>query len=146
MATLFCCSSIEPFKPKYITHQSMFTTFMQWASYPKEVPPKEASVSLEDLGTPYVIQLVRQVNYGRQESTRYFAKVQDQGEDFVEVNEDALIQANFQKLNAYKNFRCGSHDKFFEVNVYQKDPVNKHHWRVNLARPGSDIDLGAKRS
>ena len=41
----------------------------------------------------------------------------------------------------YKNFRCEGHDKFFEVNVYQKDPVNKHHWRANLARPATSIDL-----
>lgn len=43
--------------------------------------------------------------------------------------------------NRYKNYRCGEHDKFFEVNLYQKDPVNTHHWRVNLARPGRSIDL-----
>ncbi|KAI0120744.1 hypothetical protein BJ170DRAFT_688564 [Xylariales sp. AK1849] len=42
----------------------------------------------------------------------------------------------------YKNFKCEIHNKFFEVNIYQKDPVNKHHWRANLARPSSSIDLG----
>ena len=41
----------------------------------------------------------------------------------------------------YQNFRCSVHDKFFELNIYQKDPVNAHHWRHNLARPGSEIDL-----
>lgn len=30
---------------------------------------------------------------------------------------------------------------FFELNVYKKDPVNKHHWRANIARPASEIDL-----
>lgn len=30
---------------------------------------------------------------------------------------------------------------FFELNVYKKDPVNKHHWRANVARPASEIDL-----
>jgi hypothetical protein len=30
---------------------------------------------------------------------------------------------------------------FFEVNIYQEDPVNKHHWRATIARPATDIDL-----
>ncbi|KAI1491210.1 hypothetical protein F5X96DRAFT_668928 [Biscogniauxia mediterranea] len=144
MSVLFCCDSIKPYRPQYISHEGKFTTFMKWASYPKEVPPREDKVSLDELKTPFVIQLVRQVNYGSLESRRYFARVEDQDEDFVEVDEDALIQANFQKLNAYKNFKCESHNKFFEVNVYQKDPLNKHHWRINVARPGSTIDLGGK--
>ncbi|KAK8914878.1 hypothetical protein VCV18_011199 [Metarhizium anisopliae] len=41
----------------------------------------------------------------------------------------------------YKNYKCEVHDKFYEVNIYQKDPVNKHHWRATLARPARDIDL-----
>jgi hypothetical protein len=43
----------------------------------------------------------------------------------------------------YKNFKCASHNKFFELNLYQKDPVNRHHWRANIARPAADIDLDA---
>jgi hypothetical protein len=43
----------------------------------------------------------------------------------------------------YKNFKCTSHNKFFELNLYQKDPVNRHHWRTNIARPAADIDLDA---
>ena len=35
------------------------------------------------------------------------------------------------------------HNKFFELNLYQKDPVNRHHWRANIARPAADIDLDA---
>jgi hypothetical protein len=37
------------------------------------------------------------------------------------------------------------HNKFFELNLYQKDPVNKHHWRANIARPSADIDLDANK-
>jgi hypothetical protein len=43
----------------------------------------------------------------------------------------------------YKNFKCTLHNKFFELNLYQKDPVNRHHWRANIARPAADIDLDA---
>jgi hypothetical protein len=40
----------------------------------------------------------------------------------------------------FKNFRCST-NRFFEVNVYQKDPVNAHHWRADVARPAAGIDL-----
>jgi hypothetical protein len=39
----------------------------------------------------------------------------------------------------YKNYRCSSHNKFFELNIYEKDPVNKQHWRANIARPAGEI-------
>jgi hypothetical protein len=41
----------------------------------------------------------------------------------------------------YKNFKYVDHNRFFELNVYQKDPVNEHHWRHNIARPAGEIDL-----
>lgn len=46
-----------------------------------------------------------------------------------------------REINRYKNFKCTVHNKFIEVNVYEKDPVNAHHWRANIARPAGDIDL-----
>lgn len=45
----------------------------------------------------------------------------------------------------YKNFRCDRHNKFFEVNLYQKNLINAHHGRANLARPSTDIDLSLKK-
>jgi hypothetical protein len=50
-------------------------------------------------------------------------------------------------LNAsrYKNFRCQKHNKFFELNLYEKNPTNTHHWRATLARPSRDIDLQYRR-
>lgn len=41
----------------------------------------------------------------------------------------------------YKNFKCAKHNRFFEVNVYEKNAVNAHHWRHNIARPAGEIDL-----
>lgn len=38
------------------------------------------------------------------------------------------------------------HNRFFEVNLYQKNPTNAHHWRSNLARPSRDIDLAFRRN
>jgi hypothetical protein len=30
------------------------------------------------------------------------------------------------------------------VNLYEKHPINKHHWRVNIARPSEEIDRVTK--
>ncbi|KAI1767154.1 hypothetical protein GGR53DRAFT_527361 [Hypoxylon sp. FL1150] len=149
MSPLFCCGSIQPFKPGYLSHETKFSTFMGWAGFPKESSLAAASdednrngrTALTVLEPKYVVQLVRQVNYGPLESTRYFALVDGQDEAFIEVTERDLIEANFQKLNSYKNFKYETHDKFFELNIYQKDPINKHHWRRNIARPAESIDL-----
>jgi len=181
-SALFCCGSVKPYRPAYLQHQAKFTSFMAWAAYPRVSAPGNAEtdqVDLNGLKTPFVVQLVRQVNYGPIESKRFFASPaggQEEGaQEFVEVSEEDLLRANFQKLNSsvpaprdlpfymstqlgqggsqgsrltksmattsYKNFKCEEHNKFFEVNMYQKDPVNKHHWRINIARPGSQIDL-----
>ncbi|KAK1749488.1 hypothetical protein QBC47DRAFT_465535 [Echria macrotheca] len=144
MSSLFCCGSTKPFRPAYLLHQAKFTAFMTWAKFPRSSSPAiddAERVDLVALQPPYAIQLVQQVNYGPLESKRYFVPIEGSETEFVEVVEDDLLQANFKKLNSYKNFKCEEHDKFFEVNVYQKDPVNRHHWRVNIARPGSTIDL-----
>ena len=102
MSSLFCCASVEGYRPQQLQHQQKFTTFMGWAGFPKEMPAKNSdeATDLDALGAPYMVQLVRQVNYGPLESKRYFAFVKDSGE-FVEVFEDDLVRANFQKLNSY---------------------------------------------
>ncbi|KAI9801895.1 MAG: hypothetical protein M1833_002209 [Piccolia ochrophora] len=140
MSALFCCSSISPFRPRLLDHEAKFAAFTRWAS------DQKSSVALDDgpdfiiNSAPYAVQLVRQINYGPQESIRYFVPTSS-GSDFSERTEDDLIESNFEKLNSYKNYRCKIHNKFFEVNLYKKDPINTHHWRSNVARPSRDIDL-----
>ena len=153
---LFCCNSITPYRPQRLNHEEKFTNFMNWAKYPQESSlDSEKTPNVAESNPPHAVQLVRQINFGALESKRYFAPDENGGYD--EISEDSLIQANFKKLNSYwtsflqtcsssdlyryKNYKCDEHNKFFEVNIYQKDPVNKHHWRINLARPASSIDL-----
>ncbi|KAJ4169621.1 hypothetical protein NW754_005773 [Fusarium falciforme] len=122
MTSCFCCDAIRPYRPQHLDHEAKFTRFMAWVhkEESESAPVTGAeSTNLNDIHPSFAVQLVRQVNFGPLESKR----------------------ANFQKLNAYKNFRCDAHNRFFEVNLYQRDPINKHHWRDNLARPATDIDL-----
>ncbi|KAH6884900.1 hypothetical protein B0T10DRAFT_564325 [Thelonectria olida] len=144
MASLFCCDKIKSYRPQYLSHEAKFNNFMTWASFPRESAAgsgDDTAINLLEVHPPFAVQLVRQINYGPLEFKRYFVPIEGKQHEFVEVVETALIQANFQKLNTYKNYKCDVHDRFFEVNIYQKDPVNKHHWRANLARPATSIDL-----
>ncbi|KAH8168998.1 MFS multidrug transporter [Sarocladium implicatum] len=143
MSSIFCCGSVSPYRPQRLQHEQKFESFMRWARFPRSASPEAATDEppMNRLQPEFAIQIVRQVNYGPLESKRYFIPTDSTNSEFVEVTEYDLIQANFQKLNSYKNWKCTEHDKFFETNVYQKNPVNQHHWRHNIARPGSEIDL-----
>ncbi|OTB01877.1 hypothetical protein M426DRAFT_14031 [Hypoxylon sp. CI-4A] len=136
---IFCCTSISPFRPRMLDHEAKFTDFMRWARAQKSSAHDDSSATVVS-SAPYAVQLVRQINYGPQESVRYFAPLNG-GSSFIEATEDDLVKSNFKKLNSFKNFRCTPHDKFFEINLYQRNPTNGHHWRSNLARPSRDIDL-----
>jgi hypothetical protein len=102
MSSIFCCESAKPYRPQYLEHQAKFTTFLAWARFPRTAAPSsggDQKVDLIELKAPFAIQLVRQVNYGPLESKRYFIPV-DGTDEFIEVVEGDLIEANFQKLNS----------------------------------------------
>jgi len=71
---------------------------MDWASLQKSSVVDELASTAD--GAYYAIQLVRQVNYGPQESIRYFISAKN-GTDFTETSEDNLVESNFEKLNSY---------------------------------------------
>uniref|UniRef100_A0A8H7NHJ0 Uncharacterized protein n=2 Tax=Bionectria ochroleuca TaxID=29856 RepID=A0A8H7NHJ0_BIOOC len=137
-ALIFCCTSTKPRNPRKLDHEPKFEAFIQWARSQTTSTLTNAEVLTID--TPYAVQLVRQINYGPQESIRYFIPLKD-GSRFVETREDSLLKWNFEKLNSFKNFICNVHNKYFEVNLYQRSPFNAHHWRADIARPSRDIDL-----
>ncbi len=96
MTDLFCCSLIRPYRPKRLDHEQKFDKFMQWA---KSTSTKPDDGPIFIVSADYVVQLVRQANYGPQESVRYFMTIND-GIEFEEVRENDLIAANFEKLNS----------------------------------------------
>ena len=103
MNPLFCCSSISPYRPQRLLHESKFTDFMSWSrGIDSAAAVADDSPDTMD-NTTYVIQLVQQVNYGPLESKKYFARTtatQQDAAKFLEVSENDLIAANFKKLNA----------------------------------------------
>ncbi|KAH6623082.1 S-adenosyl-L-methionine-dependent methyltransferase [Chaetomium tenue] len=104
MSSLFCCSSVKPYRPQVLQHERKFMVFMAWAEFPQQSSPSTddgaEKTDLIALRPPYAIQLVRQVNFGPLESKRYFIPAEGNENEFAEVVEDDLIQANFKKLNS----------------------------------------------
>ena len=99
MSAVFCCSKIEPYRPRRLDHESKFVAFMTWiGNTTTPLLPRHEHLSISN--APYAVQIVRQVNFGAQESIRYFIPV-DGESHFAEATEDDLLEANFEKLNSY---------------------------------------------
>lgn len=88
---------MKPYRPQRLDHEQKFSQFMQWAKF-ASATPCDASFLTAD--AQYAVQLVKQVNYGPQESIRYFIPTNNNTK-FVETTESDVIQANFKKLNSY---------------------------------------------
>ena len=95
MSSIFCCSNLQPFRPRRTDHEAKFRSFFEWAKFPKTA----AVVNPAAGNWQYAIQLVKQVNYGPLESKRYFVPLDDVAE-FKEITERDLIEANFAKVNS----------------------------------------------
>lgn len=98
MPSFFCCDSIKPYRPQGLSHEHKFVEFMDWTKSTPEAILPTGSVDLVAMAPEFAVQLVRQVNFGPLESKRYF--VRTEADKFIEVSENDLIQANFQKLNS----------------------------------------------
>lgn len=98
-SSLFCCQAIQPYRPQRLLHEEKFTTFVTWAGFPQESQIEQSTDSSIMSNKGYAIQLVKQVNFGPLETTRYFVPGNSAPVDFIEVDASALIQANFQKVN-----------------------------------------------
>jgi hypothetical protein len=96
MSSLFCCSNTQPYKNRTLSHEHKFRTFIAWAEFPQASTTASTYDSPEASNTTLAFQLVKQVNYGPLESKRYFV---NHGDEFIEVTEQWLINANFEKLN-----------------------------------------------
>jgi len=84
-----------------LLHESKFTSFMSWAAFPRESNANSSDDAAYITCPSYVVQIIKQVNFGPLESKRYFAhNASGSGDEaFVEILEKWLIEANFQKLN-----------------------------------------------
>lgn len=101
MSNILCCSSIRLYRPRQLDHEAKFRAFMSWAGLQTAslVPTDGCSAASS---APYAIQLVRQINYGPQESIRYFIPAGN-GSNFMEATEDNLLMSNFEKVNSYES-------------------------------------------
>ncbi|CZT45061.1 uncharacterized protein RSE6_05337 [Rhynchosporium secalis] len=66
MSEIFCCSSLMPYRPKQLDHESKFSTFLKWSKSPAAAVSETSSepeTSLLDTAA-YVVQVLRQKNFG----------------------------------------------------------------------------------
>ena len=90
MSAIFCCSSITPYRPRQLDHEAKFGAFIRWTGIQTTSSVPVNSSSLVS-GALYAVQLVRQINYGLQESIRYFVPASN-GADFAEATEDDILK------------------------------------------------------
>ncbi|KAF7585580.1 hypothetical protein BBP40_010639 [Aspergillus hancockii] len=105
---IFCRSQITPYRPQALEHERKFDGFLIWA---RVVVTSEVSFSNDNASSAvpeYAVRMISDVA-------------------FTKVTGQWLIEMNFKKVNSFKNFKCTRHNKFFELNLYQKDPANKYH-------------------
>ncbi|KAF2808302.1 uncharacterized protein BDZ99DRAFT_51551 [Mytilinidion resinicola] len=89
MSAIFCCSAITPYPPRQLDHEAKFGAFIRWTGIQTTSSVLVDSSSLVS-GAPYAIQPVRQINYGPQESIRYFVPASN-GADFAEATEELRL-------------------------------------------------------
>jgi hypothetical protein len=99
MSTIFCCYSVTPFRLRQLDHEAKFGAFVRWTGIQTTSSVLVDSSSLVS-DAPYAIQLRRQINYGPQESIRYFVSASN-GADFAEVTGDDFLKWDFDELNSY---------------------------------------------
>ncbi|KAF2476987.1 uncharacterized protein BDR25DRAFT_390670 [Lindgomyces ingoldianus] len=122
LSSLFCCTTIKPYRPCRLNHEANFTPLIAWAAFPKISSPNAGNaeeVHLAYLKPPYAVKPVCQINYDPLENKSYF---------------NDLIHANFQKLNAYVIISCILSDSSSSRTCTRKALSKKHHWYANNAR------------
>lgn len=126
---VFCCSSYRPYRSTHTDEEDKFDTFLGWT--------QGGGSSYRD-GQNYVIQAVKQVNFGPVEEVRYFLRTPD---GFEEVTEAFVRLCGLAKKNNYKNFKCQVHNKFFEVNLYQENAFSKRTTKYGKASKSNCLSL-----
>jgi len=102
MSLIFCCSGVKPYRPQRLDsdRESKFQVFTNWSDFPKSSSVETNVDEQIDMSDTYAIQVVRQVNFGPLESKRYFVATKHGNGTFVEVTEQHLVDANYQKVNS----------------------------------------------
>jgi hypothetical protein len=132
---VFCCRGKTPYKPRRTDHEDLFSAFQEISSDNCSTPV--------GLGEDRAVQVVKQQNFGPVLSSRYFKLP-----NFEEISQSEFISSNYKRLNSFKNYKCGTHNLFFEVNAYKKNTALSHHHTSTIhgrtySRDSAGIDLSS---
>jgi hypothetical protein len=77
-------------------------------------------------------------------SKQYFISAALCGEaesvEFKEVSAGEIAALSLEKSNSFKNFKSRSENRFYEMNMYKRDPRSSRRVQANTERP-EGIDL-----
>jgi len=138
MSNILVALDLVPYKNIRTDHEGKFSNFLVFMGRPELAKSSQLDRSA------YAIQLVSQVDRGAVLSKRYFVSAALCGEaesvEFKEVNESEIAALGLEKCNSFKNFKSRSENRFYEINIYQRNAGSNRRIQVNAERPG-DIDL-----
>ncbi|KAL4244108.1 hypothetical protein ABKN59_010734 [Abortiporus biennis] len=144
MSTLFCCTAREQYKPRTVVHESTLNSFVKWSKFPKQSICESDEATLRELNqnVDYVIELLRQIDFGSEESRRYFLVMKGPDEPFVEVMKEFVDAEGYKEAKSFKNFKCQKHTnwKLFKISTAQSSTRSrKRYVALNISLRDSSI-------
>ncbi|CAB9513227.1 Inherit from COG: Catalyzes the S-adenosylmethionine monomethyl esterification of trans-aconitate (By similarity) [Seminavis robusta] len=120
--TLFCCSGRADYMNHWLNNHG--------TKLIKEFIAFTNGETLPECNEQFAIQAVTKQDFGPVLSTIWYVR---EGTGF-RIDDTSNSDRRFQRSNDFKNFKCRSHKRFFEVNLYTKDGVSHHHESTRSGR------------
>ena len=126
---LFCCDKYKGYKNVWLASEPGNVCFQEFLEFSK-------GNQLSECTKPYAIQAVEKEDFGPTLRTKWFIR---RDKSFV-IDDTNNGDQTFLRSNDFKNFKCGAHKRFFELNLYTASGVSHHH---TSHRSGNSYDRDA---
>ena len=122
----FCCSNRSDYRNRWINTETtrMIQEFITFCDNNGE----EGTLPLTTKS--FAIQAVTKQDFGPTLSIEWYIR---EGTGF-KLDPTSNGNGMYKRSNDFKNFKCKTHSKFFELNVYTKDGISYHHESTRSGR------------
>ena len=120
----FCCSNRTDYRNCWVNSKStrQIKEFIEFCD--------KGAGSLPNADESFAIQAVTKKDFGPVLSTEWWIR---EGTGF-RVDPDNNSDGRFKRSNDFKNFKCKTHTRYFEVNLYDERGVSHHHESTRAGR------------
>jgi hypothetical protein len=143
----FCCSNHVDYKNHWLNTKST-QQIKEFITFCNKGEGSLPQCSGND--ETFVIQAVAKQDFGPTISVEWYIR---EGTGF-RLDSTKNVAGKFKRSNDFKNFKCKTHTKYFEVNLYDQEGVSYHHESTRSGRSfardasidqvsGSDCTKGA---